>query len=155
MDYTMNLSYNLRHSGIIQGIGEVELEEVNPHLRRGRVENHLGKATLSSPDRDSNLDLPVLSGRAQHDKRVNQLRHRGGPTQALEHHVSVRPQINAIFHPIYGLLHGAVWPNLYKEPETDTSLIRARYLDEDLRESLQQSRILKNKVFVVVEVSRN
>nr|CAD7423556.1 unnamed protein product [Timema monikensis] len=31
-----------------------------------------------SPDRDSNLDLPVLSSRAQHDKRVSQLRHRGG-----------------------------------------------------------------------------
>nr|CAD7431183.1 unnamed protein product [Timema monikensis] len=42
------------------------LEEVNPHLRGGRVENHLGKTTPSSPDRDSNLDLPVLSGRAQH-----------------------------------------------------------------------------------------
>nr|CAD7401724.1 unnamed protein product [Timema cristinae] len=48
----------------------VELEEVNPHLRVGRVENHLGKASPSSPDRDSNLDLPVLSSRAQHDKRV-------------------------------------------------------------------------------------
>nr|CAD7568485.1 unnamed protein product [Timema californicum] len=43
---------------------EVELEEVNPHLRGGRVENHLGKTTPSSPDRDSNLDLPVLSSRA-------------------------------------------------------------------------------------------
>nr|CAD7573609.1 unnamed protein product [Timema californicum] len=32
-------------------------------------ENHLGKTTPSSPDRDSNLDLPVLSGRAQH-KRI-------------------------------------------------------------------------------------
>nr|CAD7409699.1 unnamed protein product [Timema poppensis] len=60
------------------GIGKVELEEVNPHLRGGRVENHLGKTTPSSPDRDSNLDLPVLSSRAQHDKRVSQLRHRGG-----------------------------------------------------------------------------
>nr|CAD7396858.1 unnamed protein product [Timema poppensis] len=48
----------------------VELEEVNPHLRGGRVENHLGKTSPSSPDRDSNLDLPVLSSRAQHDKRV-------------------------------------------------------------------------------------
>nr|CAD7392429.1 unnamed protein product [Timema cristinae] len=48
---------------------EVELEEVNPHLRGGRVENHLGKTTLSSPNQDSNLDLPVLSSRAQHDKR--------------------------------------------------------------------------------------
>nr|CAD7440505.1 unnamed protein product [Timema bartmani] len=42
-------------------------EEVNPHLRGGRVENHLGKTTPSSPDRDSNLDLPVLGGRSQHD----------------------------------------------------------------------------------------
>nr|CAD7200180.1 unnamed protein product [Timema douglasi] len=62
----------------MKGIGKVEIEEVNPHLRGGRVENHLVKTTPSSPDRDSNLDLPVLSSRAQHDKRVNQLRHRGG-----------------------------------------------------------------------------
>nr|CAD7409066.1 unnamed protein product [Timema cristinae] len=53
------------------GIGKVELEEVNSHLRGGRVENHLGKTTPSSPDRDSNLDLPVLSSRAQHDKRTS------------------------------------------------------------------------------------
>nr|CAD7409547.1 unnamed protein product [Timema cristinae] len=52
------------------GIGKVELEEVNLHLHGGRVKNHLGKTPLSSPDRDSNLDLPVLSSRAQHDKRV-------------------------------------------------------------------------------------
>nr|CAD7569590.1 unnamed protein product [Timema californicum] len=65
------------------GIGKVELEEVNPHLRGGRVENHLGKTTPRSPDRDSNLDLPVLSSRAQHDKRVSQLRHRGGSLQLL------------------------------------------------------------------------
>nr|CAD7430182.1 unnamed protein product [Timema monikensis] len=64
--------------GDIEEFGKVELEEVNPHLRGGRVENHLGKTTPSSPDRDSNLDLPVLSSRAQHDKRVSQLRHRGG-----------------------------------------------------------------------------
>nr|CAD7264000.1 unnamed protein product [Timema shepardi] len=51
------------------GIGKVKLEEVNPHLRGERVENHLGKKNLSSPDQDSNLDLPVLSSRAQHDKR--------------------------------------------------------------------------------------
>nr|CAD7432095.1 unnamed protein product [Timema monikensis] len=49
-------------------IGKVELEEVNPHLRGGRVENHLGKTTPSSPDRDSNVDLPVLGGRAQHKR---------------------------------------------------------------------------------------
>nr|CAD7260199.1 unnamed protein product [Timema shepardi] len=52
------------------GIGKVELDEVSPHLRGGRVENHLGKTTPSSPDQDSNLDLPVLSSRAQHDKRL-------------------------------------------------------------------------------------
>nr|CAD7202270.1 unnamed protein product [Timema douglasi] len=47
---------------------KVELEEVNPHLRGGRVENHLGGGNSSS-DRDSILDLPVLGGRAQHDSR--------------------------------------------------------------------------------------
>nr|CAD7587593.1 unnamed protein product [Timema genevievae] len=51
-------------------LGRLNLEEVNPHLRGGRVENHLGKTTPSSPDRDSNLDLPVLEGLAQHDWRV-------------------------------------------------------------------------------------
>nr|CAD7567498.1 unnamed protein product [Timema californicum] len=43
---------------------------MNPHLRGRRVENHLGKTSPSSPDRDSNLDLPVLNSRAQHDKRT-------------------------------------------------------------------------------------
>nr|CAD7424266.1 unnamed protein product [Timema monikensis] len=59
-------------------LGKVELEEVNPHLRGWRVDNHLGKTTPSLPDRDSNPELPVLSSRAKHDKRVSQLRHRGG-----------------------------------------------------------------------------
>nr|CAD7423900.1 unnamed protein product [Timema monikensis] len=65
------------------GIGEVELEEVNPHLRGGRVENHLEKITPNLPDQDSNLDLPVLSSRAQQDKRVSQLRHRGGYSRPM------------------------------------------------------------------------
>nr|CAD7394636.1 unnamed protein product [Timema cristinae] len=69
------------------GIGKVELEEVNPHLRGGRGENHLGKTTPSSPDRDSNLNLPVLSSRAQHDKRVSQLRHRGSTLPLLNFRV--------------------------------------------------------------------
>nr|CAD7256779.1 unnamed protein product [Timema shepardi] len=60
------------------GIGKVELEGVNQHLRGGRVENNLVQTTPSSPDRDSNLDIPILSSRALHDKRVSQLRHRGG-----------------------------------------------------------------------------
>nr|CAD7413662.1 unnamed protein product [Timema poppensis] len=40
------------------GIGKVELEEVNPHLRGEKVEDHLGNVTPSSPDRDSNLGSP-------------------------------------------------------------------------------------------------
>nr|CAD7264073.1 unnamed protein product [Timema shepardi] len=47
------------------------------HCTQWRVENHLGEIIPSSPDQDSNLDLPVFSSRAQHDKRVGQLRHRG------------------------------------------------------------------------------
>nr|CAD7573010.1 unnamed protein product [Timema californicum] len=43
------------------------LEEVNPHLGGGRAENHSRKTSSSSPDRDSNLDLPVLGSRAQHE----------------------------------------------------------------------------------------
>ncbi|CAG2054755.1 unnamed protein product [Timema podura] len=46
--------------GEIEELGGLNLEEVNPHLRGGIVENHSGKTTPSSPDRDSNLDLPVL-----------------------------------------------------------------------------------------------
>nr|CAD7452944.1 unnamed protein product [Timema tahoe] len=37
-----------------------EDKEVHPHLRGRRVENHFGKTTLSTPDQDSNLDLPVI-----------------------------------------------------------------------------------------------
>nr|CAD7589541.1 unnamed protein product [Timema genevievae] len=54
----------------VEELGRLNLEEVNPHLRGGRVENHLGKSTPSSPDRDSNHDLPVLDGLAQHDWRT-------------------------------------------------------------------------------------
>nr|CAD7439022.1 unnamed protein product [Timema bartmani] len=35
-------------------------EYVYPYLCGGRVEKHLGKTTFSTPDRDSNLDLPVI-----------------------------------------------------------------------------------------------
>nr|CAD7567382.1 unnamed protein product [Timema californicum] len=51
----------------------VELEEVNPHLRGRGVENHLGKTTPSSPDRDSNLDLPVLSSRTLHETSADRI----------------------------------------------------------------------------------
>nr|CAD7259727.1 unnamed protein product [Timema shepardi] len=59
----------------MMGDVDVELEEMNPHLHGGMVKNHLGKTTPSSPDRDSNLDLPVLGGRAQHDSRRAILKH--------------------------------------------------------------------------------
>nr|CAD7451888.1 unnamed protein product [Timema tahoe] len=49
----------------IMELGRLKLEEVNPHLCGGRVENHSGKTTPNSSDRDSNLDLPVLSSLAQ------------------------------------------------------------------------------------------
>nr|CAD7433480.1 unnamed protein product [Timema monikensis] len=59
------------------GIGKVELEEVNPHLRGGRVENHLGNPPPPvHPTEIRTSDLPVLSSRALHDKCVSQLRHR-------------------------------------------------------------------------------
>ncbi|CAG2055091.1 unnamed protein product [Timema podura] len=60
-----------------QELRRLNLEEVNQNLRGGRVVNHLGKTTSSSSDGDSNLDLPVLGGLAQHDWRVSQLRHQG------------------------------------------------------------------------------
>nr|CAD7423365.1 unnamed protein product [Timema monikensis] len=70
-----------------QGIGKVELEEVNPHLRGGRVENHLGKTTPSSPDRDSNLDLPVLSSRASANYATEAGRARCNPTHICSRNV--------------------------------------------------------------------
>nr|CAD7571589.1 unnamed protein product [Timema californicum] len=85
----------------------VELEEVNPHLRGGRVENHFGKTTPSSPDRDSSLDLPVLRSRAQHDKRISQLRHRGrsrGPTKSRCHQVALTS--HSVLRPGEGILRG-------------------------------------------------
>nr|CAD7434577.1 unnamed protein product [Timema monikensis] len=57
---------------------------MNAHLRGGRVENHLGKTTPSSLDRDSSLDLPILSSQAQHGKRVSQIRHRGGYANTVQ-----------------------------------------------------------------------
>ncbi|CAG2054621.1 unnamed protein product [Timema podura] len=60
------------------GFGEVDVEEMNLHLRGRRVENHLGKTTPSSPERDLNLDLPILASIAQHKTCALALRHRGG-----------------------------------------------------------------------------
>nr|CAD7567689.1 unnamed protein product [Timema californicum] len=51
-------------------LGRVNIEEVNPYLCGGLVENYLGKTILSSPERDSNLELLVLDSLAQHETRV-------------------------------------------------------------------------------------
>nr|CAD7402934.1 unnamed protein product [Timema poppensis] len=49
-------------------VGDIlRTKEVNIHLRGERVENHKEKTTTSSPDRDSNLDLPVLDSLVQHE----------------------------------------------------------------------------------------
>nr|CAD7455450.1 unnamed protein product [Timema tahoe] len=82
----------------VRGAVTKEQVEVNPHLRGGRVENHLGKTTPSSPDRDSNFDLPVLGGLAQHDWRVSQLRHRGGGSQQ---HISRKIEIQLNIEKVY------------------------------------------------------
>nr|CAD7266623.1 unnamed protein product [Timema shepardi] len=86
--------YALRVEAMLQ----VELEEVNPHLRGGRVENHLGKSTPSSPDRDSNLDLLVLSSRAQHNKRKEEFSARTS---------ELKPQLTSLVDICDDLMHNA------------------------------------------------
>nr|CAD7567659.1 unnamed protein product [Timema californicum] len=44
-----------------KGLGSLYLEEVFLHLHGGRVENHFEKTSLSTPGRDSNLDLPIIA----------------------------------------------------------------------------------------------
>nr|CAD7611740.1 unnamed protein product [Timema genevievae] len=58
------------HSLYANELRRLNLKEVNLHLCGGRVENHLGKTTPSSPDRDSNIDLLVLGSLAQHETSV-------------------------------------------------------------------------------------
>nr|CAD7458061.1 unnamed protein product [Timema tahoe] len=112
-------------------LGRLNLEEVNPHLRGGRVESHLGKTTPSSPDRDSNLDIPVLSGLAQHDWRVSQLHHRGavasrskntdfvrGPLMCSE---TLHPLAPPLFSPLFSR-ELTVSDDSAEEDETVTSL---------------------------------
>nr|CAD7197019.1 unnamed protein product [Timema douglasi] len=60
------------------GLGKVELEEMIPHLRGGRVENHLGKTTPAHPTEIRTSISPSSTVELQHDKRISQLRHRGG-----------------------------------------------------------------------------
>nr|CAD7202534.1 unnamed protein product [Timema douglasi] len=65
------------------GIGKVELEEVNPHFRGGRVENHLRKKPPPVHPTEIRTSIsPFSAVELQHDKRVSQLRHRGGSSHA-------------------------------------------------------------------------
>ncbi|CAG2056106.1 unnamed protein product [Timema podura] len=54
----------------VKELGRLNIEEVNPYLRGGRVENHLGKITPISSERDSNLDRLVFGSLAQHETIV-------------------------------------------------------------------------------------
>nr|CAD7201860.1 unnamed protein product [Timema douglasi] len=49
---------------LFSGLGRLYLDEVYPHWCRGRVEKCLGKTTLSAPNQDSNLDLPIIGSAA-------------------------------------------------------------------------------------------
>nr|CAD7441901.1 unnamed protein product [Timema bartmani] len=51
------------------GIGKVEYRGSEPAFAWRESGKPFRKTTPSSPDRDMNLDLPVLGSRAQHDKR--------------------------------------------------------------------------------------
>nr|CAD7257702.1 unnamed protein product [Timema shepardi] len=57
------------------GIGKVELEEVNPHLRGGRVENHLGKPPQVHP---TEIRTSISPSSAAELNTTSQLRHRSG-----------------------------------------------------------------------------
>nr|CAD7262936.1 unnamed protein product [Timema shepardi] len=101
------------------GIGKVELEEVNPHLCGERVENHLGKTTPISLDRDSNLDLLVLSSRAQHNYRVSRLRHRGGVVSLVPEISNLRSDLpDEILYGRAGYLYNLLYLNKHIGPDT-------------------------------------
>nr|CAD7574461.1 unnamed protein product [Timema californicum] len=74
----LNTTSALANYATEAGIGKVEFEEVNPHLRGGRVENHLGKTTPVHPTEIRTSISPSSAVELQHDKRVSQLGHRGG-----------------------------------------------------------------------------
>nr|CAD7443146.1 unnamed protein product [Timema bartmani] len=72
---TINVGMSVRAAKAIEmGIGKVEFRGSEPAFAWRESENHLVKTTSSSPDRDSNLDLPVLGGLAQHDWQYEYVR---------------------------------------------------------------------------------
>nr|CAD7573604.1 unnamed protein product [Timema californicum] len=57
----------LAEFSLLRELERLKVEEMNPHLRGGRMENHLGKTTLNSLGQDLNLDHPVLGSLVQHE----------------------------------------------------------------------------------------
>nr|CAD7412102.1 unnamed protein product [Timema cristinae] len=110
------------------GIGEVELEEANPHLRGGRVENHLGPPRPPPPsslNRDSNLDLPVLSSRAQHYKRE------AYPVKLKEVHVvNVSPLVDTIINFAKPFLKEKIRNRIFCHPDGFESLYK--YIPQEI-----------------------
>ncbi|CAG2066571.1 unnamed protein product, partial [Timema podura] len=43
------------------GSGRLDIEEIEPHLRGGMVENNLGETSFNTPYQDSNPHFPVIS----------------------------------------------------------------------------------------------
>nr|CAD7409205.1 unnamed protein product [Timema cristinae] len=68
LEKSVSNPFNSTASGGFNGKGFLQYsEEVKLHSHGGRVENRLGKTTPSPPDRDSNIDLPILGSRVQHE----------------------------------------------------------------------------------------
>ncbi|CAG2058150.1 unnamed protein product, partial [Timema podura] len=69
-DYSTKVEKSVSNSSN-EELGRLNLEEVNPHLRVGRVENHLGPPLLPNLlDQNLNLNLPILCTQAQHEISV-------------------------------------------------------------------------------------
>nr|CAD7449207.1 unnamed protein product [Timema bartmani] len=74
------------------GIGKIEFRRSEPAFAWRESGKPFRKNHPSSPDRDSNLNFPVLGSLAQHDWRVSQLRHRGGPCP-IEPRLQTNPRV--------------------------------------------------------------
>nr|CAD7439516.1 unnamed protein product [Timema bartmani] len=127
-------------------VSRLNLGEVNPNLRGGSVENHLGKTTPSSPDLDSNLDLPVLGNvktgekMAQHRLAVSSCISKDCVQSASRIFESVNKEVNPC-EDFYEFACGG-WIKSHPVPETQSSWDQFWSLREalllDLRELLEE-----------------
>nr|CAD7400516.1 unnamed protein product [Timema cristinae] len=82
------------------GIRRLYLEKVELDLCGGRVENHYGKSTLSTPNQDLNLDLPFIRSLVYYERRA--LNH-VAPKRVYSIRVA-NPQTNLVLAiPIHGI----------------------------------------------------